>query len=356
MTYRVGIIGTGRPWRSEGATGMGMANFHAMGYQASPDVEIYAVCDIVPENVQAFAERYGAEKVYVDYREMLSQEKLDIVSICTWPALHAPMVEAAARAGVKAIHCEKPMADTFGAAKRMEAICDEMGVQLTINHQRRFVDTYIKAKELLDAGRIGDLVRIEMEAPNLYDWGTHYVDSMFYYNNETPADWVIGQIDGRESSMVFQMPNEAQALSYIRFANDVYGLAITGYGARMGTRLIGTEGQIQAPYTREEPVRVWGKGDSEWQVIDVDAFVDGPNFPGDVEKAILDIIDCLKTGRKSILDAHNALRTSEVIFATYESSRRRGRVDLPLDIDDNPFVSMIEEGQIRFSLRERPRG
>ena len=39
MTYRVGIIGTGRPWRSEGATGMGMANFHALGYQASPDTE-----------------------------------------------------------------------------------------------------------------------------------------------------------------------------------------------------------------------------------------------------------------------------------------------------------------------------
>jgi UDP-N-acetylglucosamine 3-dehydrogenase len=353
MTYRVGIIGTGRPWRSEGATGMGMANFHAMGYQASPDVSIHAVCDIVRENAEAFAERYGAQRVYLDYQEMLGQESLDIVSVCTWPAFHAPMVEAAARAGVKAIHCEKPMADTYGGAKRMVEVCDELGVQLTVSHQRRFVETYVKAKELLDAGRIGDLLRIEMQAPNMYDWGTHYIDSMFYYNNETPAQWVIGQIDGRESALVFQMPNEAQAVSYIRFANDVYGLAVTGHGAGMGTRLIGTDGQIQAPYTQEQPLRVWGIGDRDWQVIDVDGFVDGPTFPGDVQKAILDVIDCLKTGRTSTLDAHNALRTTEVIFATYESSRRRGRVDLPLDIDDNPFVAMVEAGEIEFNLRQR---
>lgn len=352
MTYRVGIIGAGRPWRSEGATGMGMANFHAMGYQASPDVTIHAVCDIVPENAEAFAERHGAKAVYTSYTEMLSQESLDMVSICTWPATHAAVVEAAARAGVRAIHCEKPMADTYGGAKRMVEICDAMGVQLTIGHQRRFVETYRRAKDLLDSGRIGDLVRIEMQAPNMYDWGTHYLDAMFFYNNETPAEWVIGQVEGRDSGVMFQMANESQGLAYIRFANDVYGLAVTGHNAGIGTRLIGTEGQIQAPYSRQEPLRVWGKGNSSWQVIAVDSFVDGASFAQDVQMAILDVIDCIKTGRKSTLDGHNALRATELIFATYESSRRRGRVELPLDIQDNPFLAMAESGEIRFNLRE----
>ena len=55
----------------------------------------------------------------LDYHEMLARENLDIVSICTWPHLHAPMVIAAAEAGVRAIHCEKPMAPTWGEARRM---------------------------------------------------------------------------------------------------------------------------------------------------------------------------------------------------------------------------------------------
>jgi predicted dehydrogenase len=48
------------------------------------------------------------------------------------------MVTAAAQAGVKAIHCEKPMAPTWGECKKMVAVCNERHVQLTFNHQRRF--------------------------------------------------------------------------------------------------------------------------------------------------------------------------------------------------------------------------
>ncbi|HHX65411.1 MAG TPA: Gfo/Idh/MocA family oxidoreductase, partial [Chloroflexi bacterium] len=121
--FRVGIIGCGRPWRSEGATGMGMSNFHAGGYNASPDATIVALADINCENAQAFQERHGGERIYTDYREMLEKEQLDMVSICTWPGLHAPMVIAAAQAGVKAIHCEKPMAPTYGEALEMVRVC-----------------------------------------------------------------------------------------------------------------------------------------------------------------------------------------------------------------------------------------
>ena len=44
--FRVGIIGCGRPWGTEGATGMGIANWHAQGYEAAPDAEIVALCDL----------------------------------------------------------------------------------------------------------------------------------------------------------------------------------------------------------------------------------------------------------------------------------------------------------------------
>ena len=108
--FRVGIIGCGRPWKSEGASGFGMAHFHAHGYTASADATIVALADINLDNARAFQAMHGGERIYTDYQQMLAREQLDIVSICTWPHHHAPMVIAAAEAGVKAIHCEKPMA------------------------------------------------------------------------------------------------------------------------------------------------------------------------------------------------------------------------------------------------------
>ena len=69
------------------------------------------------ENAQALAEKHGGAKVYADYRALLTEQRPDVVSICTWPHLHREMVEAAVAAGVTAIHCEKPMAPTWGEAR-----------------------------------------------------------------------------------------------------------------------------------------------------------------------------------------------------------------------------------------------
>ncbi|MBN1400933.1 MAG: Gfo/Idh/MocA family oxidoreductase, partial [Anaerolineae bacterium] len=158
--YRVGIIGCGRPRSEPGATGYGMSHAHALGYEASPDAEIVALADIVLPNARAFQTEHGGERLYTDYHEMLAQERLDIVSIATWPHLHAEMVIACAEAGIKAIHCEKPMAPTYGEARRMVAVCVERGVQLTFNHQRRFGPPFRRAKELLQSGAIGQLQRL----------------------------------------------------------------------------------------------------------------------------------------------------------------------------------------------------
>jgi len=62
--------------------------------------------------------------------------------------------------------------------------------------------------------------------------------------------------------------------------------------------------------------------------------------------AVQDLIDCLKTGREPVLSGRKALQATELIFATYESSRRRARVYLPLDIEDSPLLTMLETGMI----------
>lgn len=344
MSYQVGIIGCGKPWRSDGATGFGMSHAHAEGYNASPDCKIAALADIVPENAQAFQARHGGDRLYTDYHAMLAQEKLDIVSISTWPHLHAPMVIDCANAGVKAIHCEKPMAPTYGDAKRMVEACEKNGVQLTFNHQRRFGRPFRKAKELLKAGAIGELQKLEATCDNLIDWGTHWFDMLNFFNDETPVEWVLGQLDARGSKKVFGMWVEGQGMSWFHYQNGVSGLLQTGHGTggKALIRLTGSDGLIEVGGW-PTLVRLLNKESGGW------ATIEHGETQGDLEwvsRGVLDLVDALKNKREPELSGRRALRATELIFSSYESSRRRGRVDLPLTIDDSPFLSMVESGTV----------
>ncbi len=335
--FRVGIIGCGRPWKSEGASGFGMANFHAHGYTSSPDATIVALADISLENARAFQTTHGGERIYTDYREMLAHEQLDIVSICTWPHLHAPMVIAAAEAGVKAIQCEKPMAPSYAEALRMVDICQAQGTQLTFNHQRRFGSHFRAARDILKSGAIGQLQRLEGTCLNLFDWGTHWFDMFGFYNDEAAATWVIGQVDWRNGTTIFGVPVESQGISLFSYENGVQGLLITGHGTerKLSNRLIGSDGVIEVTLGTTS-IRVRGKGDANWRDVQV-ADEAQENLSEVVGRGVLDLIDALKTGREPELSARRALRATELIFATYESSRCAGRVELPLEPLASPF-------------------
>jgi len=340
--YRVGIIGCGRPHRSEGATGYGMAHAHVQGYLASPDAQLVALADIDLDNARAFQAKHGGERVYADFGEMLAKENLDIVSICTWPHLHAPMVIASAEAGVKAIHCEKPMAPTYGEALAMVRVCEEHGVQLTFNHQRRFGAPFRKAKEMLKSGTIGDLVRLEATCANMFDWGTHWFDMLNYFADEADVEWVLAQIEPRGGQRIFGVPVEGQGISHFKYRTGVRGLLVTGYEAVWDAqiRLIGSRGVIEVGHSNDVPLRYWTEYRAGWQVVPMSEGLHGDEY---VKRAVLDLIDALKTGREPELSARRALRATELIFATYESSRSRGRVELPLTILDSPLLAMLGE-------------
>ena len=331
-TLRVGIIGCGRPWKSEGATGFGMSHFHAKGYADAPHAEIVALSDVVLAHAEAFRERHGGDALYEDYREMLANEHLDMVSICTWPHLHAEMVIAAANANVKAIHCEKPMAPTWAEARRMARVCDERGVQLTFNHQRRFGPEFRQARELLRAGAIGDLVRLEGACGNLFDWGTHWFDMFFFYNDERSVDWVLGQVEPSGGRPIFGIQVEGQAISQFQFDNGVIGILTTNMaeGWPLSTRIVGTDGMIEAAL-RTDPLRVWVKGSGQWETV----ALEGDNsLEATVAAGVMDAVDALRQGREPELSSRKVIKATELIFATYESARRGGRIDLPLDVDD----------------------
>src|SRR5712692_9625455 len=169
--YRAGIIGMSEVIASamaepapHPALGTKMPYTHAAAYAISPTTELVAVCDIVPALLDRFKERWRARwpnlKLYSDYRAMLAEMKLDILSICTPDHLHADMVVAACEASVKGIICEKPIATTMRDAERMIEAVEQHGVKMSIEHTRRWIYEYHEVREMVRKRRIGKLQRI----------------------------------------------------------------------------------------------------------------------------------------------------------------------------------------------------
>jgi predicted dehydrogenase len=356
----VAVIGAGRPRGKEGATGFGMSHAHAKGYLATGHCRLVAVADRVEANARAFADEHGdaLTHVFTEYRRMLREAKPDIVSICTWPDLHADMVVDAAEAGVRAIHCEKPMAPTWGDARRMAKAAKTAGAQLTFNHQRRFEAPYQTARRLVREGAIGDLVQVQLSCGDMFDWGTHWFDMLFFYVGEEAATWVIGQVDRSTTRSVFGVEMETQGVAYVGFASGVRGLMTTGDYLHDGParedgtqprrealgamqRLIGTEGVIEVGVrgTYNGKVRRLNGGVAGWQEVET---AGAGHFEASIAAGIADLVACLQSGHEPELSVNKAIRCTELIFATYESSRRRARIDLPLDgVDGNPLHDMI---------------
>ena len=315
-----------------------------------------ACADPMEENAQKMAARYGVEKVYADYRQLLEEVKPDVVSVCTWPHLHREMVEAVVAAGAKGIHAEKPMAPTYGDSKAMHEACEKAGVTMTFCHQRRFNPEFRKARTLLQNGAIGEIVRLEGYCSNLYDWGTHWFDMMHFFNRERQAAWVLGQIDVSLERKVFGVPVETSGISHIYWDNGVWGQLITGnnpdtprlgkLAEREGFVIHGTEGRMDIHVSNGPRLRVrrFGQASDEWPEL--------PPAQDATVLATLNLLECLDSGREPELSSRRALRATELIFATYESSRRRARVDLPLEVEDSALITGLEDGTWNPKPRE----
>ena len=146
MALKVGIIGNG-----------GIANSHAHGYLDLGDrVELAACCDINFEKAKEFAARYNIPNVYDNCYDMLKDNDLDLVSVCTWNAAHKECTVAALNAGVNVL-CEKPMAMNAAEAEEMKAAADRAGKLLMLGFVRRQGDDAARAIELIKNGDVGEV-------------------------------------------------------------------------------------------------------------------------------------------------------------------------------------------------------
>ncbi|WP_226010377.1 Gfo/Idh/MocA family protein [Halomicrobium salinisoli] len=355
--YTVAVVGTGPDPENPTVESFAMGYRHAEAYRNHPDCELVACADVVPENAAAFAAEFGIDEgdVFEDYEAMAEAVEPDLVSVTVPPDVHERVVVDLAETGVvDAVHCEKPMADTLAAAERMVETCEELDVQLTFNRQRRFGRPFTEAERLLEEGAIGDLRRVEIAWGDFFDTGAHTIDLAGMFNDEVPVEWVIAQLDYRDEDLRFGVHQENQMWAQWRYENGVYGVVSTGAGEDFldcAMALRGTDGEIRIDVDDGPMLELRAGGDE--RAVDVDGETmhrtgdEADRFgSGFHDRAVADVVDALSSGEESQLSGRIGLQTARVVFGGYESVRRRGRVDLPAAVEGNPFLDLVDSGEL----------
>lgn len=147
---KIGIVGSG-----------GIARAHASAYKGIDDVEIVAVCDIVPGRAEDFvkAQELGGARAFDAIEDLLALD-LDGVSVCTPNIAHHSSSIAALRAG-KHVLCEKPMAITLEQAEEMAQTAKKSGKILSIGFQPRYDPNMRIITEIVRSGALGKIYYVE---------------------------------------------------------------------------------------------------------------------------------------------------------------------------------------------------
>ena len=332
--YRVGMIATGY-----------IARWHARGWEAVDEVEMVALADSHEGARSAFGEEFGISRRYTDYREMLDEEDLDIVSVCSWHLQHAEMVIAAAARKPKVILCEKPMAACLGEADDMIVACERNGVKLAIAHQFRFWTGWEEAKRLVQSGAIGEPLRLwSLGAAGLLNYSTHLVDLMRWLLDEPRTEWVMGQVERKTDRYERAMRVEDHCMGLIGFEGGAQGVVMsdfTPYG-ELNTTVYGTEGTL---HVEGNDVRYMNGGTNGWREVE--------NEKNDASVGqARGVVDWIEGRAKDYRgEAQKARAAIEVMMAIYESARLHEVVRMPLGTRAYPLDLMVESGHL---LVEQP--
>ncbi len=156
-TIKIGIIGWGFMGRTHAHALRAMPLFYpGAGFRA----EIAGICSRRLEKAREAAEELNVPYYTDDYRQLLAREEIDAVSVCTPNALHEEIALAALKAG-KHLYIDKPLADTAQGARRIADQAEKSGVFTRIVFNNRYLPVTLRARELVDQGRIGRVLSFE---------------------------------------------------------------------------------------------------------------------------------------------------------------------------------------------------
>ncbi len=338
---RFAIIGCGR-----------IALKHAEAVMNIPDAELVAVCDIVLEKAESFAQKYQAEP-YQNYREMLKRRDIDLVTIATPSDLHAEIGIASAREG-KHVLVEKPMAMTLSSANELIAACHQAGVKLGVIHQNRFNKSIKLLRQALEDGRFGKLTHGQATVrwnrdDNYYaqaPWrGTKLQDGGVLMNqsihNIDLLQWMFGPVEsvfGYTETNLRKIEMEDVGVAVLRFKNGALGIieaASTIYPKNIEETLnvFGETGSVVVGGVAVNRIENWEFPDSEQEKQQILASQenDPPTVYGFGHwELFVDMIKAIRQDLSPAVPGEEGRKALEIILAIYRCQETKTPVILPL--------------------------
>lgn len=338
MTRKVAIVG------------LGIGAMHLKAWRDLPaQFQVTAVVDLNADRI-AQAQAGGAVEA-MDFETMLQRPEIDVVDICTPPALHAPMIEAALKAG-KHVVCEKPLLSSLAECDRIAQIARDSGRVLMPVFQYRFGDGFRRLRALIDGGLAGKLFLASIETAwsrdSVYysvpwrgakatEWGGCLITHAIHAHDA--LDWLVGPIttvNAAATTRVNPIETEDCAVATVTLASGALAsLSVTLGAAEEISRLrFHFEG-----FTAESNLEPYKFGFDGWRFTarakDKQAEINrvaGSLAPAKQGFAgqFLAFAEALDKGAPPPVTLADARRSIELLTALYRSARTRETVELPI--------------------------
>ena len=332
--WRAAVIGCGRIGCGfDDDTNRTQVSTHAGAYRRTPGVDLVALADLDQARLDRYGDKFGVAGRYLDYRELFRRETPDVVSVCTWSGTHAAVVRDAVEAGVKAVFCEKPMADCAADARAMHALCESRGVVLLVNHKRRFSPFHQAAADFLRSGRIGQIQQATVYyVSGVANTGSHLFDLLRLYFGDVA--WVETRLSHRRSPLADD-PNVDGTLWFEQGFPVTLQACDTASYYILEVAILGTEGRLRIKTGTYDAV--------EWEEARLSAYASeyrdlvpavSPIPPVETRPEIMlagvaNLIACLERRATPLCTGVDGVRSVEMFEAVKASADRGGERIVP---------------------------
>ncbi|SDW13735.1 Gfo/Idh/MocA family protein [Paenibacillus sp. CF384] len=314
-----------------------IGKIHCHAYKQHKDTELTAVCDLMQERAEAAGKLHGVP-FYTDLRELLQKEDVDVVVVATAGvekgSHHFAPTMIAIEAG-KSVFVEKPISNNIEEARTMVAAAREKGVRLACNLNHRFTPAAYKAKELVNSGKLGSLLFLNMrltirnpqedtEWLHMRALHPHSIDVMRYFAGDIKrVQSFMTKAPGRQSWSTVSINME--------FASGAVGHLTGSYDMSMRhpiefCEVAGNEGRIVVDNVYESMTYYPHESD-ELTVVRNPLFGGMKGFDDTFEQRINCFIEELKSGvtpEQITASGADALAAQEVIEAAIKSHQLGG--------------------------------